>query len=253
MGIQSRNWSMVIGGLLVLCPAALAVTNGQPDQDGHPYIGRLELFKSGRQIGQCSGALVAPTTFLTAAKCFVVFGEVDETRVLFDSVVLGNSPRMKGLAWFAHPDFCIACRSSVPGLDTRDIAVLLLEYPIEDRGFALLPNANLLNTLPKRTQLTVVGYGTPETPPAFPTRYYALTSHVPSQNFSSADWLRLSNPAPKKDGSTFDDAGAPVLLGNIVLGITTFPKVDTSKGNFYATRIDLGVVTDFILQYVLVP
>ena len=70
--------------LAVLLPAApaSAITNGTADGNGHPNVGGLvspTQYSDGTWI-YCSGTLISPTVFLTAAHC----GEGDRVRVTFD-------------------------------------------------------------------------------------------------------------------------------------------------------------------------
>src|SRR3712207_3367406 len=51
---------------------AQAIINGQPDRNAHPYVGMVyndETF--------CSGTLISPTVFLTAAHCTEFFEQGD--------------------------------------------------------------------------------------------------------------------------------------------------------------------------------
>src|SRR5689334_21437151 len=67
--------------LLSVAAPASAITHGSADEDGHPYVGGLvapEAYSDGTWT-YCSGTLIAPTVFLTAAHC----GEGDRVRVTF--------------------------------------------------------------------------------------------------------------------------------------------------------------------------
>src|SRR4029077_19933331 len=51
--------------------AALAITNGAPDGNGHPNVGGLvapTAYSDGTWL-YCSGTLISPTVFVTAAHC----------------------------------------------------------------------------------------------------------------------------------------------------------------------------------------
>src|SRR3954452_18387902 len=68
---------------LVLAAPAGAITNGSADGNGHPNVGGLvadQAYSDGTWI-YCSGTLIAPKVFLTAAHC----AEGDRVRVSFDS------------------------------------------------------------------------------------------------------------------------------------------------------------------------
>lgn len=60
----------VLAGLVGATPAA-ALTNGTPDGGGHPNVGGLvspTQYSDGTWI-YCSGTLISPAVFLTAAHC----------------------------------------------------------------------------------------------------------------------------------------------------------------------------------------
>ena len=50
--------------------AASAVTDGELDGDGHPYVGLMVAQdEDGNPLWRCSGTLLSPTLFLTAGHC----------------------------------------------------------------------------------------------------------------------------------------------------------------------------------------
>src|SRR5262245_50863486 len=54
---------------VVVMPAG-AITNGDPDVDGHPYVGLMVAKNAaGVPLWQCSGTLMAPTVFMVAGHC----------------------------------------------------------------------------------------------------------------------------------------------------------------------------------------
>src|ERR1041384_7074801 len=70
---------------LALAVPALAITNGAPDGNRHPNVGGLvapTAYSDGTWI-YCSGTLISPTVFLTAAHCGDTDGE--RVRVTFDT------------------------------------------------------------------------------------------------------------------------------------------------------------------------
>src|SRR5438477_9383645 len=89
---------------LATAPAALAITNGGPDGNGHPEVGALlaqQAFSDGTWE-ECSGTLISPTVFLTAAHCDE---GVSRVAVSFDSVyVAGQSPVYWG-TWHANAGY----------------------------------------------------------------------------------------------------------------------------------------------------
>ena len=56
--------------VLATAAAALAITNGTPDGNRHPYVGLMVALDSdGVPLWRCSGSLLSPTVFLTAGHC----------------------------------------------------------------------------------------------------------------------------------------------------------------------------------------
>ncbi len=58
-----------------------------------------------------------------------------------------------------HPDWCPGCGPGLPGFDTRDVAVVALSAPRDLGAFAMLPLMGLVNSLPMKTPINLVGYG----------------------------------------------------------------------------------------------
>ena len=63
---------IVLAAALAVAGPAYAITGGTPDGQGHPAVGLL-LADAGPAGFQpdCTGALVAPDVFVTAAHCFI--------------------------------------------------------------------------------------------------------------------------------------------------------------------------------------
>ena len=107
-----------------LCAAAPAgaITNGTPDGLRHPNVGGLvsaAQYSDGTWL-YCSGTLISPTVFLTAAHC----GEDGErVRVTFDTAYEDGDPVYTG-TFQADPLF--GQRQS----DPHDIAVVVLDRAV---------------------------------------------------------------------------------------------------------------------------
>src|SRR5215213_6165005 len=74
----------LLASLIAAAPAG-AITNGMPDGNKHPNVGGLvapAAYSDGTWI-YCSGTLISPTVFLTAAHCGDADGE--RVRVTFDT------------------------------------------------------------------------------------------------------------------------------------------------------------------------
>ena len=86
----SVGFIIVILALLLVTPV-LAITFGEPDYDGHPNVGAMIVQEpDGVKYLYCSGTLIAPDVFLTAAHCTAAaafYGaEPHDVYVTFDQV-----------------------------------------------------------------------------------------------------------------------------------------------------------------------
>src|SRR3954454_4563990 len=93
-----------------------AITNGAPDGTAHPAVGALvaEHAYSDGTWTYCSGTLVAPMVFVTAAHC----AEGDRVRVTFSSAYHDGDKVYPG-TWHADP------RCSQTQSDPHDLAVVV--------------------------------------------------------------------------------------------------------------------------------
>ena len=233
------------------------VTNGQPDGDGHPYVGVAIQFIPSMPgfVSICSGSALSETRFLTAAHCFD-----PELPVL---VSYKSAPPFNLATDFTegtfhtHPDWCLGCGPGLAGFDSHDVAVIALAAPRDPGVFVTLPTAGLVDTLTMGTEVDVVGYGVQGFvrgggQPAqivFFTRYFAPTQLIQSNNVQSVEFIKLTaNPSQGTGGICFGDSGGPnVLAGtNIVLAVNSYVTNDNCAGVTYSNRVDLQEILDFI-------
>ena len=130
---------------------ASAVVYGQPDGNDHPSVGALlapQAYSDGTWAS-CTGTLISPTVFLTAAHCD--WG-LDRMAVTFDSVYDSTTGTEHWGAWHADPRF-----RGAQG-DPYDLAVVVLDDPVGVSP-ARLPTAGSLSNLSRTQGFTSVGYG----------------------------------------------------------------------------------------------
>lgn len=160
--------------------AALAITNGEPDGSRHPEVGALlatEAFPDGTWA-ECTGTLIAPNVFLTAAHCDLGVARVEVTFAsTFDRA---RSTTYWG-AWHADPAY------NKSQSDPHDIAVVILDKAVRSITPARLPAANSLAGLSAGTQFTSVGYGAfaPTNGPGGKTYDYDDVRYVSAGTLSS--------------------------------------------------------------------
>jgi len=245
--------TLVVVLALTSIGTALAISNGQPDGDDHPYVGLAIGPATGGGYWACSAAAISPTMLVTAAHCF----EGPAVEVSFTE----GSPRvwLPG-TWTPDPDWCIGCGNGLPGFDSHDVAVIVLDQPVTLPRYAQLPTEGLVDTLAMNTNVDLVGYGVQFDSgggPRYPedgafTRFYAPTKLVASNNVHSDEYIKLTaNPAQGKGGTCFGDSGGPDLLGgtDIILAVNSYVTNGNCAGVTYSNRIDtyaLAFINSFL-------
>jgi V8-like Glu-specific endopeptidase len=236
--------------MLTASPAR-AIVNGTYDGNGHPAVGGLvspTQYSDGTWI-YCSGTLISPTVFLTAAHCAKDGARVGVT---FDSDYEDGDTVYYG-TFHADPAY--------PGnqSDSHDIAVVVFDEPVEGITPAELPEAGSLSNLPKDQRFTSVGYGAYEVTnePGGHGYLYDDRRMVSSGELNAINktWLRISGNANTGDGGTcYGDSGGPNFLGttDVIAGITiTGDAICRSTNVVY--RLDTESARAFLGQYVELP
>ena len=268
--MKIKQLLLIVVAVLVMVLAtsglALAITNGLPDGDAHPFVGLVVFYNStNTPMWRCTGTLLSPTVFLTAGHCT---DGAARAQVWFEDVIPSGNPTTKtgypwtgGASWgvpHTEPGFCIACAPGLPGFDTHDVGVVVLDTPVTRSQYGLLPTQGLVNGLAMRTDLTLVGYGVQQkvgvgVPPkdrwVGRSRMFAPSLLLQSNNVQSGEYLKLTaNPAQGKGGTCFGDSGGAVFLGNTrtILGVNSYVTNSNCAGVTYSNRIDLKYALDFI-------
>jgi V8-like Glu-specific endopeptidase len=237
---------------LILAAPAGAITNGTADANRHPNVGGLVAatqYSDGTWI-YCSGTLISPTIFLTAAHCGE--GESDRVRVTFDSAYQAGDKVYTG-TFHADPAY------NQSQSDPHDIAIVVLDKAVNGISPAKLPAAGSLSGLSGSQQFTSVGYGAYEVTngPGGHQYLYNDVRMVATGTLNSINkaWLRISmNPSTGNGGTCYGDSGGPNFLGssNIVAAITiTGDAVCRSTNVDY--RLDTESARAFLSQYVKLP
>lgn len=242
---------LVSAVVLVISMPGLAITNGVDDGDAHPNVGGLvaeEAYSDGTWL-YCSGTLIGPDVFLTAAHC----GEDGErVRVTFDSDYTDGDLTHDGV-FHGDPSFTFAQS------DTHDIAVVVLDAPVNGIAPAFLPSAGSLADLARGQTFTSVGYGayTVLNGPGGKTFLYndVRMRSVGSLNAVNKAWLRISmNPATGDGGTCYGDSGGPNFLGTSdVIAAITITGDAVCRATNVVYRLDTQSARDFLKEYVSLP
>jgi hypothetical protein len=247
--------SVAVSAMLVLTVGAGAITNGVPDGDGHPEVGALlaqQAFSDGTWA-QCTGTLIAPRVFLTAAHCDE---GVSRVAVTFDTSYVFPTGTTYWGTWHADPNYNQAQS------DPQDVAVVVFDKAVKGITPARLPKAGSLSNLSVGARFTAVGYGAQSvTIDHGPTFHYADIRYVATGGLEALNpsWLRISmNPALGDGGTCYGDSGGPNFLGagpsetNIVAG-TTITGDFMCRATNVDYRMDTPSARAFLGQYVTLP
>jgi Trypsin len=236
---------------------ARAVVYGAPDGNAHPEVGGLlaqEAYSDGTWI-ECTGTLISPTVFLTAAHCDEGVARV---RVSFAShYVEGKSTAYWG-TYHADPSY------NHTASDPQDLAVVVLDKAVKGIAPARLPKAGSLSNLSGSQQFTSVGYGAHAvTSGGKGGKQFAYDDSrwagVGTLNTVTKSWLKISgNPANDNAGTCYGDSGGPNFLGggasetNIIAG-TTITGDTPCRSTNVDYRLDTANARAFLGQFVALP
>ncbi|MFN0282477.1 MAG: trypsin-like serine protease [Kineosporiaceae bacterium] len=198
----------------------------------------------------CSGTLLSPTVFLTAAHCDE--GGDGRVRVTFSSAYTVGD-RVHVGTFHADPAY------PGPSSDTHDIAVVVLDKPVKGIAPAVLPKAGSLSALPSSQTFTSVGYGAYEVTNS-PGGHQYLYDDVRgvatgTLNATNPTWLRISmNPATGDGGTCYGDSGGPNFLGSSnVVAATTITGDSVCRATNVDYQLDTSSARSFLAGYLAVP
>lgn len=239
-----------LASLTAATPAG-AIINGTADGQGHPNVGGLvspTQYSDGTWL-YCSGTLISPTVFLTAAHCAE---DGERVGVTFDTDYEAGDKVYAG-TFEADPAY-----NQVQS-DPHDIAVVVLKTAIKGIAPAKLPTANSLSRLSSSQQFTSVGYGAYEVTnePGGHQYLYDDVRMVATGTLNSinAAWLRISMNASTGDGGTcYGDSGGPNFLGtSSVIAGTTITGDAVCRSTNVVYRLDTASARGFLADYVALP
>ncbi len=254
---------LIIGAI---SPAA-AVTDGELDGDGHPYVGLMVADDAaGNPLWRCSGTLIAPTIFLTAGHCTeapaaraTVWFEADIDAGRPDNGYPFGGPTSVDGTTYTHPQY------NPNAFYLFDLGVVVLDAPVAMSEYGALPQLDQLDSLKtqrgkKDVTFTAVGYGLQKSFPdaaswkdvANRVRMVAtprlIQINVPGSvgDFS----LLLSNNA-NTGGTCFGDSGGPNFIGdsNVIAGVTSYGKNGTCAGTGGVYRVDRADDLDWLATF----
>jgi V8-like Glu-specific endopeptidase len=254
MGCVKRLLLVLTLAGVVAVSGAQAITYGTPDGTAHPNVGAF-VYKSPSRGGAyaitCSGSLISPTVFLTAAHCtsFLEANGIHDAYVTFDPVFTQASTFYHGAM---HTNPLYNKSQSDPG----DIAVIVLDDAVSGITPAQLPTAGLLDQMKKAktlngTRFTSVGYGIPHVGAnLLSAERWSATGEF---NSLTGTWLKISqNPSTGDGGTCSGDSGGPQFMGSVQVSITI--KGDSvCRATNVDYRLDTPQARAFLDDYVALP
>ena len=139
--------ALVFLTILAIAPAVQAITFGQPDGDSHPNVGAMIVQEPDENLYfYCSGTLIAPNVFLTAAHCTAAAAAngaaPGDVFVTFDPVLDENATLHMG-TYYLNPNYGHDMH------DLNDVAVIILDEVITDITPAELPIGGVAHRIEK--------------------------------------------------------------------------------------------------------
>jgi secreted trypsin-like serine protease len=239
---------------------AQAITYGTVDANNtYSYVGGLvtDLNRFGEPVEPfvyCTGTLISPTVFLTAAHCDISARTGNDIACVTFDVTLSDKSKLYCGTFIASPYY--SQRQS----DPNDLAVIVFEKPIrgvtpatvvQEVGYldALFASGELNQS----TQFLSVGYGGTEftNAPGGPIAQYLDTRMYATGTFNSLGpgYIRISqNPATGNAGTCYGDSGGPQFLDGVLVSITVTGD-SLCKSTNVVQRVDTELAQQFLQQY----
>jgi hypothetical protein len=246
------------------------IYNGQVDLQEYPQVGTFvwrNPIPGAEWRSRCTGTLIAPSVFLTAAHCILnTFGAgagYGDYGVSFDSIFdPGSSEVILGTA-LAHPDF---------SFDTAfpDVGVVVLDRAITHaKPSKILAGLDRLEKIDPaelaEADIVLVGYGSAVDDPARTGRGTRRSAVQRFQGFLDSvygvwsapylNWVQLGGPFEEGYGTTcIGDSGGPHFLDGRIIAVTSHSGCNLFDDGVtmefeYAQRVDVATVRKFILPF----
>ena len=254
--------AVAAAAIVAVAGPARAITHGELDGDGHPYVGLMVAQDEvGEVLWRCTGTLITEDLFLTAGHC--TEDPAFHVEIWFDADVQSGIPGNGyptigdvGGTPYTHPEY------DPDAFFLFDLGMVVLDRPYPMKEYGELPELDQLDALKTRrgrqnVTFTAVGYGLQRINPVFvEAERVRMVAHpklnqINTPGFTGDFSLLLSNNA-STGGTCFGDSGGPNFLGdtNVIAGVTSFGLNGSCGGTGGVYRIDraddLGWIATFI-------
>jgi hypothetical protein len=270
--------AILAGALAIGIVPAGAITDGELDGEGHPYVGLVTFYDDeGVYLWRCSGTLMSETVLLVAGHC--TEPPADSAQVWFDSgeipagsyplTPIEDRPPCTGYTgWPCEGGDATGTPHTHPQYDPdafflHDLGVVVLDTAVTGRGTGSLPTEGQLSTLEKHASFTSVGYGLQRSfpPPAsgknegVRIRMVAHPRLMAIDDKKIGDFAILLSTNANTGGTCFGDSGGPNFIGNtnIVGAVTSFGRTFTCSSHGGAYRVDQPDDLEWLATFGLEP
>jgi secreted trypsin-like serine protease len=240
---------LAVAAILVLPLPAGAITDGQLDRNGHPYVGLMVAQdKKGNPLWRCSGTMMSPTVFLTAGHC--TEAPAAKAQIWFAADVESGIPENgypftgdAGGKTYTHPSY------NPNAFFLFDLGVVVLSKPVSMPTYGALPKLDVLSQMATQRGLqnvtfTSVGYGLQQINPVFVqqdrVRMVANPHLIQIDGGIVGDYSIMLSNNHSTGGTCFGDSGGPNFIGssNVVGGVTSFGLNGNCAGTGGVYRVD---------------
>jgi hypothetical protein len=241
---------------------ASAITHGDLDGDGHPYVGLMVAKDAdGNPLWRCTGTLISSTVYLTAGHCTqapaasadIWFGSDLTDAEAIDFPAHGDAHGTT----YVHPDYDPA------DFRVRDVGVVVLDTAYELPEYGALPALNTFDSSSRKVDFTTVGYGVQRMFPEAADwkiesqrlRMVATPRLLQVNSPSTGDYSMLVSVNADTGGACFGDSGGPNFIGdsNVVGGVTSSSKGDICRSSARVFRMDRAWALDWVESFLTTP
>lgn len=277
-------FSVIVMLAIAVSPVA-AITGNWVEDFEHPYVGLIVFYDENDVfLGRCSGSLLDPYNFLTAGHC--VPGAVRAIVYFQQDAGVNYDPATQLDPITGYPEFCAAgtlgdvCATSdeiynygFPGgfPERKDVALVVLDQPIQLSEYGQLPEAGFLDGLAtargnQDVRFTASGYGLTykqeehngKPNESYRERLMALSTLVNVRSSLTYGFnIQTVGNGAGKGGTCNGDSGGPVFWGgyesNLIVAVTSFGLNELCRGTDFAYRIDQPAVLAWLAEHMYTP